>query len=71
MILHGPVSPDSRHARETGPLPINQWLPNCGGRDDRSGDAGCTHTDSVGPELPRDSLSCQLLAIISSVSPEN
>jgi hypothetical protein len=49
IILHGPVSPNSR-TPETKPLPINRRAQNFGRRDDRPGDAGCTHTVSVGPE---------------------
>jgi hypothetical protein len=71
MILHGPVLPDSRTPERQGRRQSTNGFQITWGRDDRSADAGCTHTDSVGPELPRDSLSCQSLAIISSVLAEN
>ena len=59
MILHGPVSP--KRATPKGQGRANQPMASkLRGRDDRSGDAGCTHTNSVGPERPRNSLSCPI-----------
>jgi hypothetical protein len=60
MILHGPVSPKRATPKGQGRANQPNGFQIGGERDDRSGDAGCTHTDSVGPERPRNSLSCPI-----------
>ena len=49
MILHGPVSPKRATPKGQGRANQPNGFQIGGERDDRSGDAGCTHTDRFGP----------------------